>query len=58
MQRGRVRSTVDGCDATEDVLLIGLGILDKDVEVAILPKCFAERIDQFILGLISDCGYG
>src|SRR5215471_8379133 len=51
MQRCRVWATVYRGDANEDIFWIGLGILDRDVEVAILRK--NTCVDQFIFRFAS-----
>jgi hypothetical protein len=48
-----LRPAVDGRDAAEDVLLIGLGVLDEDVEIAALLERLPQRVDQLELGRIA-----
>ncbi len=49
VQRSPFRPPVGGAETNEDILRIDLGVLDRDVEVAIFRK--NARVDQFILRL-------
>ena len=53
VQRGRLGAAVDGRDPAEDVLLVGLGVLDEDVEVAARPEGVADRVEQLELAARS-----
>ena len=50
MDRGRFRTTIAHLDAYADVFRARLGILDKDVKIALGIE--DARIEQFILPLI------
>ena len=49
MKRGRIGTPVDGGEADEDVLGVGLGVLDRHVEVAVLVE--DARVEEFVLHL-------
>ena len=52
----RLGPAVDGRDPAEDVFLVGLGILDEDVEVAARPEGVADRVEELELALVLGSG--
>src|SRR6266487_220171 len=51
MQRRRAWTAIGSSDADEDILRIDFGILDRDIEVAVL--CKGACVDQFIFRFAS-----
>ncbi len=47
---GRIRPTIDHRNTAQDVLLVGLGVLDEDVEVTIFLEGSAQGVNQLVFG--------